>query len=698
MVHYTDTLSFDLRVPPVNGIPVAAQPSDAPNAILARTRRMVGITIPSTAAFGQYQVLYSWDELFQSIAPLVPHTKFLRFSADALRLRFTPLGNTFWRGMFAVSVGDVDHMSSTMVTSAGLSSLPTTLIDMSSTEATEITVPWSFPNGKCLYSEIARIAQVVIWIVAPPACDSTPGVTHNFSFQLEASFVNPELHDPVTNSGALPAATPRTAILTSIMAPAYVQSSSVPKEAEAKASSGTVSSLLDAASHISGSAKMIPAISPIASGLELAFKGAASVARLFGFSKPPNLTTPVYASSISFPGYQQFDGVVTGEVLSASQIPYVATDPNLQHAATDYTDLHNTLKMQTLVNVYSVGTAPGLIGTCKVWPFYCSAFGNNLVLPHLAYAAHMGLFWTGDLAYKVIIPASSVTRARLAITYAAQPLATFSEDVRYQFVDVTGTTTVDFVIPYMGSTPYKRRPNVATDNTDDFVNGYLQFWLMSQPLSQVPGETPVPLTLALFCGGTDNFNVAVVNSIDKTFEAPVRQTALAQGFVGLDNSVAFKGILADDEILSMRARLHRPSATIVTLALTPTPVSIQLNTLYTAEHAGFITRFKTWRGSMTLYLTIPQPISSDILIEHLVDGKHSSQIIWSSRDDPSIAITLPVSQQRGMITQQNATLGFFNSALRFSADQALTLSIRLAFCDDLSVGLLRHPLITRLIP
>lgn len=631
-----------------------------------------------------------------SVFPLVAYQKFANFKADGIRLRFTPLGNAFWRGMIAVSSGEITHLATGALNPTGFSCLPTTLIDLSTTTATEVTIPWTHFTAKCPTYQVSPQSQVVIWVIAPAACDSTPGQTQNFPFQLEASFINPDLLDPDNSAPVIPAVIPRTGFTTPTMSPAYVQSRTVPLEAKEKAKQGTISSTLNSAAHIAGVAKAIPVISPIASGLELALSGASKIAELFGFSKPPNLGIPVYSNNITFPGYQQYDGVVTGQVMSAAQVPFVATDPALQRAEWDYTDLHQLAKQQTIVTAFLSGSAPGLVGTLKVWPFYCSALGTNLTLPPLAYAAHMGLYWTGDLAYKIIIPASNVTRARFAITYSPNALTAFSEDVRYQFVDVQGTTTVDFIIPYMGTTPYKRRP-VTNANGDDFMNGYLQIWLVSTPISQVPGETPTALTVAVFCGGTDNFNVAVVNSQDLTFDPPSRDAPTAQGFVGLTETVEFDHLLPDDDILSMRARLHRPNVYPTTLALTASATTgLQLNSLYSAEIAAFLTRFKSWRGSITLYLSVLPSVATDIKITYSIDGRHTAEVVWRTAREPTMALTLPLAQMRGLLVAQNNTLGFFNCSVQFSPSADCSISIRQALCDDLSVGVIRHPLTSKL--
>ena len=127
------------------------QPTDAPTAILSRTRRLGNIVLQSSYAFGRFVSLNPATELFNSLQGLTRTHDFKYVSFTSIALRFTPIANKYYRGLFALTFVPDLPKSDMRINPVHLSNFDTTLVDVSSTQTVEISIPWAYPLPKtCL--------------------------------------------------------------------------------------------------------------------------------------------------------------------------------------------------------------------------------------------------------------------------------------------------------------------------------------------------------------------------------------------------------------------------------------------------------------------------------------------------------------------------------------------------------------------
>lgn len=328
-------------VAPLHAQTRVEQPLLTPNAMMERTRKLTTYVWNTTYPAFHYVAMPIANELFLSLTSIVDVNEFLHFSFDAIKVRFTPVSNRFFRGALGLTYFPGQLPSTANFNPTRLSSLPTAIFDASSTAAQEVSLPWTTPLPKLRLNQITHeLGHLVVWVLSPLAQDTAPGVNTTITLCMEANFVNPQLHDPVASS-PLPAAasrvlrTPPPGGFAGLQMPRKRSQTSVASESEAKAEKGTISSTLDTISTIASAASVVPVVGTFASGLSVVASAASSVFDWFGLSKPTNITIPYYANTGPVPFSNCLHGVVTGDSFSAELLPYVANEP---HYVNSYTD------------------------------------------------------------------------------------------------------------------------------------------------------------------------------------------------------------------------------------------------------------------------------------------------------------------------------------------------------------------------
>jgi hypothetical protein len=543
-----------------------------------------------------------------------------------------------------------------------------------------------------------------MWILDPLACESAPGVVSAITVNIEASFNEPELHDPQDN-GMLPVVAPARITNTAAAGGfAFAQGprkrTSVVKEAESKAEKGAISGTLEAVSSIASQASELPVVGGFASGLAVVTSAASKVFDWFGLSKPPNLSMPEYLLANPMPFYATLHGTNNADSLSTDLVPYATTDSRYVASDRDDTSLAYLLARPNLIQKYTTGTLTGdtplLLGSFPVHPKYGWLQSTNNYCPsNLALMAMLHKNWRGDIAYKFIIPATSMTRCRLAIMYSLNQKATFSENNRFMFIEVEGTTVVDGVIPHTHQDLYRPLAKFATSNVNTAAaNGFLHVFQMSNLVAETPATTPAPLSVLVFAGATSNTQFCSFTA-QNARNARTNGDAYPNGFLGLDSSLKLEGVMPEDNICSVREIMHRPALyedmtlPIAGAQITPTgPLS--------NFHRYFFEMFRFWRGSVTYTFIIrdgglldsPAPIvvSNDVNIEVSDSTTH-----WFPRQCPKVSFTVPWTFGRG--AGDTGAFSTFSQLPRiFLKYPAYTgteshMEAYISFNDDLSFGI-----------
>lgn len=642
----SDTLSAP--APVLHKQSVVDQPLLTPDAMLERTRKLAPLTWQTSTAQFNYAGIPVANELIISLASVTNLTTFKHFTYDGIKVRLTPISNKYFRGCMGFVYWPGQLPADGALPPTRLTSLPISLYDASSTSAIEITLPWNRPIGKDqLWSMGTDYGYLVPIVLAPLVQDTAADITTFLKFNIEAAFVNPRLHDAVPVS-TLPSPVPRRPYSLAAGSFAGYQMprrapTSVHNEAERKAKEGTISSSLDTVAAISGAFAPLPVVGSFAAGLSVVASAASSVFDWFGLSKPNNLTIPHYANTGPLPYSNTLTGVTNGDTFAANAVPYVSTAPSLVNSYTDELNIDTTRLTPTLIatgKIPAVETASPLL-TVAVNPYYGWLNGSAYTPSNLDFGSRPFWYWRGDISYKLLIPASSIATSRIAITHSLDKLTSFSESVRFVYVEIQGTTVVDFTIPWCVIEPYATNNN-RFDDTPRPNNGYIQFWSISPVVGDGTAESLPPLTMLLFAAASENFETAGLQPIAES----LANTATPQGLLGYTSSQSISNLIADDNVHSFRELLHRPYWINITPTASGPGFAISLKAYLMAHplYKVLDSRFRYSRYSLTVTLRGP---STGNVIYIVKDGSSSCSALWVPERSPEFTVTLPFVRSTG---------------------------------------------------
>lgn len=696
------------------------QPCDGPDAIYSRTRKLPGYVWNTSSAFGSGTTVPVASELYDSLFLISPSPKFRYAKWDCIKLRLTPNNSKFYRGLLAVSVIPFPMTNPSdfpvSVSPTALSTYPTTLIDASSIEVTEVAIPWVHPESKCRSTDIYQ-ACVVIWVIAPLVCESAPGVAGAGFVSMEANFEGFHWIDP-DNYFGLVANIERRALPTPTGSFLYAQGPKrtgygVKQEAETKAEKGTISSALDSVSSIASYAAPLPIIGTFAAGLSVVSKAASSVFDWFGMSKVPNLSMPMYTMGNPHPFSNAFHGVVNADPLSSEQVPFVSTDPSLMTSSQDGCNLDTIKMLPTLIRTMTtsstklIGSAPNLLGIVPVAPKY--SWGNDLNSQpsNLAYVARSFRRWRGGISYKFLVSSSMMTKVRLIISWSFERRTTFNELDRFCYYEINGTTSIDGVVPWLQSQPWLPLANTVGPWLDTgSSNGFLHIWQDTPVLGDTfAGTTSPPLTIAIFASGTETTQFASFQNprINHNMTPGYKASQGYTPFLGFEQDMTLHGIYAEENIHSSREICHRPVMMYNNFTATDSFGAVPQNYLVEGTHAYYLKRFRFWRGSVTFVFSVnPSVIGTNLKFTFRRSGENvngdieEAYIEWFPAHQAKFSIIVPYDccDDLGygyLRTGVTSSAQYLSSLEIKSSDGSHPLTVSMHFNDDLSLGVMLHP-------
>lgn len=694
-VHSGDVASYssqDALSAPSTHVPTqiaAVQPLLSGSELLERTRRLTSFTWSSShGLFNCYAVPVA-NELILSLATVAKMTLYKYISFDSIKLRVTPVSNRYFRGALAATFWPGPLLAANSMPPTRLSSLPTTIYDASSCQAFEMDIPWILPLSKIDLDVVGtNFGFVVFWVASPLVQDTAAAITTSITLNLEATFVNPVLHDPVPSSN-LPSVVNRPARFTPSGSFAGLQmptkSRTVKQEAEAKAEKGTVSSTLDSVSAIAGAASVLPVVGPFAAGLSVVASAASSVFDWFGMSKPTNITIPYFVNTGNLPLSNCLTGATSADVFAASPTPYVSNEP---HLVNSYTDELNMSTIRLTPTMIATGTITSteenrLALTVAVNPYYGWLGSSSYCPSNIDFGTRAFQKWRGDISYKIVFPSSALATCRLAITHSLTKLTTFTEQVRYTYIDVQGTTVVDLTIPWIQHRPYISSPAYFNDIARP-SNGFVQVWQILPLTGDGSAETPPPITFFVFASASQNFSTATLRPVSESFA----NDPPAQGLLGFESTTAITNLLADDNVQSFRELVQRPVWVYQAWAILGGRATIDLKTLLNSNLMRALnTRYRFYRGSLIVSLRLPESDETNYII---MDSTRSCSYLWTVERSPEVNILLPYSTTQGF---DDTGALYPNTETRTlvvrpnnSTDTSFGCWISVRFTDDFSMG------------
>lgn len=453
------------------------------------------------------------------------------------------------------------------------------------------------------------------------------------------------------------------------------------REAETKAEKGTISGALDTVGSVAAAISSVPIIGPFAGGISVVTKAASSVAEWFGFAKVPNLSIPQFSIVRSLPSQLPFDGVTNAEPFSINQVPFVATEAHLLASDHDTCNLLSIAQAPSLVAVASTvanPTDPQLLLNLPVRPTYSwkpSSSVNMYQNTNVGHVARCFRLWRGEMAYKIIIPGNALVRTRLVIAYTLEDVVSYSEEMRFVYVEVNGSKTIEFTVPWTRKQPYG---DVAAYGAAGTYNGRILVWQLAPNTGISPIETPTPTNLLVFASATANTQFA--QPVDGFRSGGYYSTTIpAAGLLGFARSQTITGLTAEDNIVSSREILHQyivRSDVSIPVGVSQVPAA-----LAGTPYSYFSRRYRFMRGSVRyrfIYLGEPGPIV------RFTRNSDNKEIYWFTSEAKSFEVLAPFYSLDGFKDVTTPFDALFINVL--GATAATPMQVQWALNDDLSFG------------
>jgi len=278
---------------------------------------------------------------------------------------------------------------------------------------------------------------------------------------------------------------------------------------------GLISGPASAVANVGKSLSDVPVIGLFAKATEIGAGAVASIAKLFGFSKPLDTDE---RTTVGYPpmGYASGADQFVKHTLDPRQ--EVTIDCSMWGTSGDPMTFENIIGRFGLIDYYQISnstSAGTLLSYYPVHPMYVppAATSHAIQLTPLAFGSFLANFWRGTLKYRIFFVASKYHRGRIRISwtptlvYGAYSDSAMSNNGLNLVVDLTSTTVVDIEVAYMGLQGFSNISAVAaglaagsiTNSAD--LNGWLNIAAVD-PIT-APNSSAVITVLVTVAAGED---------------------------------------------------------------------------------------------------------------------------------------------------------------------------------------------------
>lgn len=197
--------------------------------------------------------------------------------------------------------------------------------------------------------------------------------------------------------------------------------------------------------------------------------------------------------------------------------------------------VHEILDASSGGFTHTMGVTPDYLGNQNILP------GGTTIIPdYLNYTASLHTYWRGSIKYHIKFVTSSMTQARIRISYMVEDVPSISGgDNPNMIIDIKGTTEVNLTVPYLWNEYMRVMGDPAKVNVPALYFSYL-----TSPVTS--GATEPVITMVIFrAGGPDGiFALPRSRSGDPGVKGVFKQTSLQKTFEGNFPSFAATDTLA----------------------------------------------------------------------------------------------------------------------------------------------------------
>lgn len=641
--------------------------------------------------------------LLTQLGAFVPLNLYKYISYRSIGVRLTVNTTAMYKGLLGAHFVPGDILSTHWRNSQGLSQFQSVYIDASSSEVIEMELPWVFTYPKIESTYVGRPSGFLcLYPHLPLRSDSLVGTDVSVTVTIEAWLIEPKLHDQVGTGGfSLPIdAAQNDAVIAFprivCQGPGKVVHSPVEQEAAKKSEKGALTTVAETVRDVSAVLTPIPLVGTIAAGINVVASAAASIFSWFGLSKPPAVATPQYMLSRNSHYANTFHGVEMSQPLSTNVQPLVASDPLLVAEKADVLSLYDMARSPTIISSFTTLTT-AVYGTklfqIPVNPMeFFAGFGTQRFGSHLGYAASFFTAWTGDLNYKFVFASTKFQTFRLAIVWTPSAPVTYSQDFRQEKYDITGTSSIDMIVPWISKSPYRamRVPNNA-DTDLAMSNGFLSVWCLA-PIVNNTSSVPAAIDCLVYSAGGVSLKFARYRSpclSGLTTTTALYSPTLAQGAFGATTSAVQQGIIDEDNVVSLRECAKRRSY-VMTDDLSVPGLKTFYNGTSSFNLAYILRKYRYFRGAFIIsYLSVGT--NNCFTLGREAGGNWElAQIPIQTTDNGQGSLTIPYQNPEGA-TGTGSCFGdpssltqLFLSKVGASANGDLRFFIHMT--DDLTTG------------
>lgn len=284
---------------------------------------------------------------------------------------------------------------------------------------------------------------------------------------------------------------------------------------------GPVSKVANSVAIAAGALANVPIIGPFAMATQIGSSAVASIATLFGYSKPAEIRDAMVVRPTPMFSMATADGSDMVQKLSVTRKQELTVDPR----TTGLSDTEDPLAIKTLAKIesyvtqfpWTVSAAPDTwIFSIGVAPNLYRVDGKKVTPTMLSYLALPFSHWSGSIKFRFKIVASRFTRGRLAFVYepgtslGSTTLDTYNTNFT-TIVDIAETRDFSLEIPWMQDMPYRSIDSVTSpsewENGGSHIaigNGVLGVRVLNE-LTQPDGITDISINV--FASAGDDFEL-----------------------------------------------------------------------------------------------------------------------------------------------------------------------------------------------
>lgn len=291
---------------------------------------------------------------------------------------------------------------------------------------------------------------------------------------------------------------------------------------------GIISRPLTALSTMAKSiAGYMPTYKPFAMAASSVLGVSAEIAKLFGYSRPPDISSPTRYTPKPCFNLSHYDVMDKTTKLSLDSKQELSVDPRIAGLGPeDPLTIDSLVTRQNYIRSINWTTSQSsgvIVGGLLVWPYHyvVNSTAVNNVLPSYALPVLESQYWQGDMVLRVEVACSNFHKGRLLIMYdpaaTSAGAITMETNVAYSYIlDIAAEKDVTIEIPWSQPAAFGHRAvdyplgnnpgTTQASTTSGADNGAVAVFVLNELTA--PGASTAPVELNFYVSWKPGFKIA----------------------------------------------------------------------------------------------------------------------------------------------------------------------------------------------